>query len=112
MPAKDFELPKQFYSDLSFVNISDSDGIAYFHHGGCSFLLHDFYTKPFAENLMMYLLVEDIRSWHDHIIGLEISHKYGVTVSEIAVADQQCTGSPSGLNPHRIPPLYSLFPKH
>jgi len=33
VPARDFELSKRFYQDLGFVMASDSDGIAYFHHG-------------------------------------------------------------------------------
>ena len=76
VPAKDFDLSKEFYSDLGFTKSSDSDGIAYFHHGSCSFLLQDFYEKAFAENLMMHLLVEDIHSWHQSIKDSRIESKY------------------------------------
>jgi len=83
VPAKDFDLSKEFYSDLGFTKSSDSDGIAYFHHGSCSFLLQDFYEKEFAENLMMHLLVEDIRSWHQSIKDSRIESKYGIKVSDV-----------------------------
>lgn len=83
IPAKDFALSKQFYSDIGFNKASDTQGVAYFHSGSCSFLLHDFYDKSLAENLMMHLLVEDIASWHDSIIKAGVAEKYDVTVSDI-----------------------------
>lgn len=83
VPAKDFAVSKQFYSDLGFTKASDSDGIAYFHHGKTSFLLQDFYKKVLAENLMMHLLVEDAYSWHEQISKSGVAEKYGVNVSEV-----------------------------
>ena len=83
IPAKDFELSKQFYSDLGFTKASDSDGIAYFHYGNCSFLLQDFYEKALAENLMMHLLVEDVYSWHEQITKSGVARKYGVNISDV-----------------------------
>lgn len=83
IPSKDFNVSKQFYSDLGFTKASDQDGVAYFHCGNCSFLLQDFYNQSLAENLMMHLLVEDIDSWHKQIINSGVADKYGVTISEI-----------------------------
>lgn len=83
IPSKDFKISKQFYSDLGFIKASDTDGVAYFHIGNCSFLLQDFYDQSLAENLMMHLLVEDIASWHKQILNSGIANKYGVTVSAI-----------------------------
>jgi len=84
VPAKDFEISKQFYLDLGFTKASDSAGIAYFHYGNCSFLLQDFYEKVFAENLIMHLLVEDIASWHKAVKSSGVEEKYGITLSEIS----------------------------
>ena len=83
IPAKDFDTSKQFYSDLGFTKAYDSDGIAYFYHGNCSFLLQDFYEKAFAENLMMHLLVEDIYAWHEQVSRSGVAEKYNVRVSEV-----------------------------
>jgi catechol 2,3-dioxygenase-like lactoylglutathione lyase family enzyme len=60
VPARDFELSKQFYKDLGFTMASDGGGVAYFHFGDASFLLLDSYEKALAENLVMHLLVEDV----------------------------------------------------
>ena len=49
VPARDFALSKRFYQDLGFAMASDSDGIAYFHHGETSFLLQDFYNEALAK---------------------------------------------------------------
>jgi catechol 2,3-dioxygenase-like lactoylglutathione lyase family enzyme len=83
IPAKDFELSKQFYSDIGFNKASDGEGIAYFYHGHCSFLLQDFYDKNLAENFMMHFLVEDVHSWHTFIKQSGVAEKYAVQVSDV-----------------------------
>lgn len=83
LPAKNFEQSKQFYSDIGFMKASDSEGIAYFYHGNCSFLLQDFYEKTFAENCMMHLLVEDVKAWHKHIVESGIVDNYQVNISDV-----------------------------
>jgi hypothetical protein len=60
VPAKDFELSKQFYRDIGFMMASDSDGIAYFHDQNVSFLRQNFYVKELA--------------------GKRIAEKYGLTL--------------------------------
>ena len=62
VPAVDFDRSKQFYQDVGFTMASDEGGIAYFHHGNCSFLLQDFYEPVHAQNFMMHMLVEDIHA--------------------------------------------------
>lgn len=44
VPARDFELSKQFYQDIGFTLASDTNGIAYLHHQNVSFLLQNFYV--------------------------------------------------------------------
>lgn len=83
VPAKDFELSKRFYQDLGFELASDTAGVAYFHHGSCSFLLQDFYEPVHCQNFMMHILVEDIQSWHQHIASSGIANKYRVKVSDV-----------------------------
>lgn len=82
IPAKDFELSKRFYQDLGFTKASDGDGVAYFLHGDCAFLLQDFYQEGLAKNLMMHLLVEDVDAWWAHLQAADIPAKYGVKVTE------------------------------
>ena len=83
VPAKDHALSKRFYQDLGFTMASDGGGVAYFHHGGCSFLLQDFYHEGLAQNLMMHLLVEDVDAWHAHLKGKGIASAYGVKMTAV-----------------------------
>ena len=85
LPARDFELSKQFYQDLGFTLCWGTEGdLAYLHygdhgsHGKIGFLLQRFYVKGFAENLMMHLLVKDVDAWWNDIQEKKIVEKYGV----------------------------------
>lgn len=83
VPARDFELSKRFYQDVGFVMASDSNGIAFFHHGETSFLLQDFYVQELARNFMMHLLVEDVDAWWQTLNEADIPRKYGVKMTEV-----------------------------
>jgi catechol 2,3-dioxygenase-like lactoylglutathione lyase family enzyme len=78
VPARDFELSKQFYQDLGFDMAWSSDELAYFCHGDSAFLLQNFYVKEHADNFMMHLLVEDVDAWWQHVVDQGIAAKYGV----------------------------------
>ncbi|MBS1785573.1 MAG: VOC family protein [Acidobacteria bacterium] len=82
VPAKDHALSKRFYGDLGFTMASDGGGVAYFHHGDCSFLLQDYYQEGLANNLMMHLLVEDVDAWHADLRRRGIAETYGVKMTE------------------------------
>jgi uncharacterized glyoxalase superfamily protein PhnB len=64
VPARDFALSMAFYEALGFTLASVDDGIAYFHFGGSSFLLQDFFVQAHADNFQMHLLVENVDAWH------------------------------------------------
>jgi len=80
VPAKDFELSKQFYQDIGFTLASDEDGIAYLFYGNTSFLLQDFYIQELAENFMMHLLVESVDAWWAQIQERKIAEKYQINI--------------------------------
>jgi catechol 2,3-dioxygenase-like lactoylglutathione lyase family enzyme len=76
VPARDFNLSKQFYRDLGFDLAWSSDDLAYLHHGDCSFLLQNYYVKEHADNFMMHLLVDDVDAWWRHVEAQRIASKY------------------------------------
>ncbi|MCV2402481.1 VOC family protein [Marinomonas sp. C2222] len=82
VPAKDYELSKQFYVDFGFEMASDNNGIAYFKSGDSSFLLQDFYEEEHANNFMMHLLVEDAHACHTQLKNAGIASKYQVKMTE------------------------------
>lgn len=83
VPAKDFELSKRFYADLGFQQKSEGGGVAYFALGRHAFLLQDYYTQEFAENLALHILVEDVQAWSRHVAERGIAERYGVRVTAV-----------------------------
>jgi len=83
VPARDFEQSKAFYRDLGFTMASEGGGIAYFHHGNCSFLLQDYHVEAFAQNLQMHLLVKDAHAWHAMVLGSGLAQRSGVRVTPL-----------------------------
>ena len=80
VPARDFELCKQFYAAAGFTMAFSSEELAYFHCGDCSFLLQNFFVKELAENFVMHLLVENVDHWHEHITAQNLLERFGVKV--------------------------------
>jgi hypothetical protein len=78
VPARDFELSKQFYQDLGFDMAWSSEGLAYFCHGDSAFLLQNYYVKEHADSFMMHLLVEDVEAWWQQVQTQGIAAKYGI----------------------------------
>jgi hypothetical protein len=83
VPAKNFSVSKQFYSDLGFTLASDGGGIAYFHFDHASFLLMDFSTDELARDFTMHMLVKDVEAWWNRINESGLVQKYGITLSGI-----------------------------
>jgi predicted lactoylglutathione lyase len=78
VPAKDFEISKQFYADLGFRVEPLGDSIAAMHLGPHSFLLQDFYVEEWANNFVMHMLVDNLDAWWEHLTSLDIASRYSV----------------------------------
>jgi hypothetical protein len=76
VPAKDFDLSKQFYSDIGFDLTWSNDDIAGFKIGSFSFLLQKFHVQQHSENFMMSLRVEDADRWWEHFDRIGLREKY------------------------------------
>jgi predicted enzyme related to lactoylglutathione lyase len=76
VPARDFALSKQFYSDLGFTVQWSNDDIAQFRIGTFTFLLQRFYVPDHAANFMMALAVEDADAWWEHIARIGLAEQY------------------------------------
>ena len=76
VPAKNYEVAKQFYLDLGFTLNFSSNEIAEFQVGSFRFLLQPFYVKAHSENYMMSLMVEDADAWWKHIEQIGLKTKY------------------------------------
>ncbi|WP_205042001.1 glyoxalase [Rhodoligotrophos defluvii] len=82
LPAKDFRESQRFYAALGFTVTLRGERIAHVQLGATksapSFLLQDFYTKDFAENCMMQLVVSELDEWWQHIASLNLAENFAV----------------------------------
>ena len=78
VPAKDFEISKQFYVDIGFAVEPLGDSIAAMHIGSHSFLLQNYYVKEWADNFVMHMFVDDLDAWWEHLTSLNLASRYGV----------------------------------
>lgn len=101
VPAKDYELSKQFYQDIGFTMAWEGGGIAYFHFEHVSFLLQDYCSEGLAENFMMHMLVADVDAWWSKVNQSEVVPKYGVKLWPIEIQPWKmrdfCITDPSGV---------------
>ncbi|EGU42795.1 hypothetical protein VISP3789_18295 [Vibrio splendidus ATCC 33789] len=101
VPAKDFDLSKRFYQALGFELMSEFHDIAYFRHGDYAFLLQDFYEPAHCHNYMMHLLVEDVKSWYQHVKNSNVMAEFEVTGTEVVEQPwgmlEFCITDPSGV---------------
>jgi uncharacterized glyoxalase superfamily protein PhnB len=101
VPAKNFDLSKQFYKDLGFTMASEGGGVAYFHFDHVSFLLQDFCAEGLAENFMMHILVQDVDAWWNRVQESGVIAKYNVKVTSIESQPWRmrdfCLTDPSGV---------------
>ncbi|MFA0056869.1 VOC family protein [Vibrio echinoideorum] len=101
VPAKDFDLSKRFYQTLGFEIMSEFHDIVYFRHGDYAFLLQDFYEPAHCHNYMMHLLVEDVKSWYQHVQNSNVVAEFEVTVTEVIEQPwgmlEFCITDPSGV---------------
>lgn len=77
VPAKDFDLSRDFYEALGFRKLLNGD-VAIFSAGSGGFILQRFYRKQSAENFMMQLMVDDLDAWWAHIESLDLPGRFGV----------------------------------
>jgi uncharacterized glyoxalase superfamily protein PhnB len=80
VPAKDFARSLDFYQAIGFTLASNQGGVAYFHHGDCSFLLQDFHEPVHSANFMMHLLVTNADDWFAHVLASGVVERFGARV--------------------------------
>jgi hypothetical protein len=78
LPAKEFETSLRFYEAMGFEAYSLGGTLAELSLGTHAFLLQGYYVKDWAENMMMHVLVNDVRAWWRHIDSLGLANRFGV----------------------------------
>lgn len=76
VPARDYDLARQFYLDLGFTQNWSSAELTEFQIGSYRFFLQPFYVEEHAGNFVMSLSVEDADVWWAHIERIGLAQKY------------------------------------
>jgi uncharacterized glyoxalase superfamily protein PhnB len=82
VPAKDFELSRQFYHDLGFHENWGDDQACELELEGYRFILQHFYVMDHAGNFMMSLTVEDADKWWEYIQATGLVKKYDLHMAK------------------------------
>jgi hypothetical protein len=61
--GRDYAASRRFFAELGFEEQWESNGLAGFKSGDCSFILQEYDNDDFASNLMMKLVVPNLGSW-------------------------------------------------
>ena len=101
LPAKNFEISKQFYIELGFRPITLGEGLVEMFLGTFSFILQDYYVEQWANNFVMHMRVSDLGMWWDHICTLDLTSRYGVRAPRAPKQESwglvACVIDPSGV---------------
>lgn len=76
VPTKNFELSLRFYEALGWRRNWREGGLAEIELADSRLYLQDFYAKDWAENFMLYVVVDDAQAWHDHAVRVIESDEY------------------------------------
>lgn len=83
VPSKDFALSKDFYAALGWSVHHIDDTLALMENANHRFYLQNYYTKEFAENMMLHITVADARACAEQIRELLASGRFpGARVSQ------------------------------
>jgi tRNA A37 threonylcarbamoyladenosine biosynthesis protein TsaE len=102
--AKNFNLSRQFYTDLGYEEHIISPDMSYFKTHDTvemGFYLQDYYAKDWINNTMLFLEIDDVEAFWNELVALELDKKYkGVKLTPIKYLDWGCEcflHDPSGI---------------
>ncbi len=82
--AENFNLSRNFYSDLGFRETVLFPNMSYFSMEGLGFYLQDAYVKDWVDNTMVFMEVENVEAYRNELLALDLTNKYkGVRLSAI-----------------------------
>ena len=74
--AQNYEVSRQFYTDLGFKENIISAGMSYFEADGKGFYLQNYYAKDWINNTMIFLEVDDVARYYDALAALNLPARY------------------------------------
>ncbi len=84
--AKDFQLSRNFYTDLGFQETILSNNMSVFRKENIAFYLQNAYVQDWIDNTMIFLEVDDVLSYWKEIAALNLTTTYA-TVKLIPIKE-------------------------
>ncbi|MBD2716625.1 glyoxalase [Microvirga sp. STR05] len=82
--AKDFAVSRRFYTAFGFTETALSPAMSLFTLESVSFYLQDAYVPEWLDNTMLFLEVEDVEQYWQHLAALDLPGQFaGVKVLPI-----------------------------
>lgn len=99
--AKNYELSRNFYSDLGFKENILSAEMSYFDMNGFGFYLQSAYVKDWVDNTMIFMELDDVKIFWNKLLELELTSKYKniklVPIHELDWGKECFLHDPSGI---------------
>lgn len=76
VPAKDFAVSRAFYQDLGATEVWASTDMVLLQLGASQFYLQDAYVREWAENTMLFLMVDDLETLWKELQALDLVNRY------------------------------------
>jgi hypothetical protein len=76
VPAENFALSKAFYKAIGCIVDDVSTNLALVELADRRFYLQNYYVKDWAENFVLYVVVEDANAWYEHLADLIASNRF------------------------------------
>jgi catechol 2,3-dioxygenase-like lactoylglutathione lyase family enzyme len=86
--ALDYNVSRSFYRDLGFEETVLFDNMCLFAMGDFGFYLQKAYVKDWVDNSMIFLEVDNVDQYYNHLHALALPDKYpGVRLSAVQSQD-------------------------
>jgi hypothetical protein len=76
VPAKNFDVSKEFYEAIGCIVRDVSTELALVEIADRRFYLQNYYVKDWAENFVLYVVIEDANAWYEHVSAVIASNRF------------------------------------
>lgn len=81
--GKDFESSKKLFVELGFSVAWDAGDYVGFERDGCRFILQKFDNKPFAENFILTVNVDNVEEFRASVLEKKLPEKFNIKIGTI-----------------------------
>ncbi|HCW08849.1 MAG TPA: hypothetical protein DGG95_15950 [Cytophagales bacterium] len=81
--GKDFESSKKLFVELGFSISWDAGDYVGFEKDNCRFILQKIDSRPFAENFMLTVNVDNVEEFRAHVLEKKLPEKFNIKLGAV-----------------------------